>query len=486
MPSRNVRLLADAEHIRAALDAVRDQLRVPGEFPDEVRVEAERSAKAAQLPALDHTDIPFVTIDPPTSMDLDQALHLARAGDGYLVHYAIADVAAFVTPGGAVDVEAHQRGETFYGPDHRAPLHPVELSEGAASLLPDEVRPALVWELRLDSSGELTGANLRRAAVRSRAKLSYEKLQADLDSGAADEMLALLPVVGELRLERERARGGVSLPIPEQDVVTGDGGYRLEFRSPLPVEGWNAQISLLAGMAGADLMRQGGVGIYRTLPPAAEHDLKKLRRTARALHVPWPDDLPYAELIPTLDVAVPSHAAFLNAATVVFRGAGYVAFDGAVPDDAGHAAIADDYAHVTAPLRRLVDRYGLEICAAVSADEEVPAWVKEALPALPEAMADSGRRTGSYEAACVNLVEAAVLSGREGESFDGIVVEVDRKEPRGTVVVADPAVQGRVSGANLPLGEAVSVVLREASIERRAISFDYTAMSGANQSASRG
>lgn len=478
MPSRHLRLLADADRIRAALDALRTELEVPGDFPAEVIAGAERSAAAVVLPDHDLTEIPFVTIDPPTSMDLDQALHLERDGDGYRVRYAIADVAAFVEPGGPVDAEAHARGQTLYGPDQRTPLHPQELSEAAASLLPDQVRPALVWELRLDHAGELTSADLRRARVRSRAKLAYENVQRDIDAGTAGDMLALLPEVGKLRLDRERARGGVSLPIPEQDVVTSDGGFGLEYRSPLPVEGWNAQISLLAGMAAADLMRTAGIGVLRTLPAADERDLARLRRTARALRVDWPDSLTYAAFIPTLDPTRPNHAALLDAATVVFRGAGYLAFDGAAPEDGRHAAIADEYAHVTAPLRRLVDRYALEVCAAVSAGVEVPAWVREGLPGLPETMSQSDRRAGAYESACVNLVEAALMTGREGERFEGVVVEVHDKEPRGTVVVAEPAVQGRLDGAKLPLGEKVTVELREASLERRAVTFVLAAAGG--------
>jgi exoribonuclease R len=225
-------------------------------------------------------------------MDLDQAMHLSRDGEGFLVRYAIADVAAFVDPGGAIDAEAHRRGVTVYGPDRRAPLHPVELSEGAASLLPGEDRPALVWELRLDSSGQLTDTALGRALVRSREKLSYEDVQRDVAAGTAGDMLALLPEIGRLREELERARGGVSLPVPQQEIVVSDDGYGLEYRSPLPVEGWNAQLSLLTGMAGASLMREGRIGILRTLPPARRHDVERLRRTARALRIDWPANLP--------------------------------------------------------------------------------------------------------------------------------------------------------------------------------------------------
>ncbi|HEX6577176.1 MAG TPA: RNB domain-containing ribonuclease, partial [Jiangellaceae bacterium] len=231
MPSRQLRLrAADGERLRAGLDKIRAELEVPGEFPADVRAEASAAVSAACMPARDMTDVPFVTIDPAGSMDLDQALHLSRDGRGFLVRYAIADVASFVTPGGPIDVEAHRRGVTFYGPDRRAPLHPVELSESAASLLPDHERPALVWHLRLSSAGELDETMLFRARIRSRAMLSYESVQRDLDAGTAGDMLGLLPEIGHLRLDQERARGGVSMPVPEQEIVTrSDGGYGLEY-----------------------------------------------------------------------------------------------------------------------------------------------------------------------------------------------------------------------------------------------------------------
>ena len=100
-------------------------------------------------------------------MDLDQAVHLARTGDGYLVHYAIADVASFVAPGGALAAETWRRGSTLYSPDTNTPLHPVELSEGAASLLPGVRRPAVLWTIRLDARGEPTEVDVRRTVITS-------------------------------------------------------------------------------------------------------------------------------------------------------------------------------------------------------------------------------------------------------------------------------------------------------------------------------
>ena len=101
-------------------------------------------------------------------MDLDQAMFLERTPNGYIVHYAIADVAAFVLPSGRLDEETHRRGETLYFPDARVPLHPTVLSENAASLLPDQVRPAVLWRIDLNDATEITAVDVRRARVRSR------------------------------------------------------------------------------------------------------------------------------------------------------------------------------------------------------------------------------------------------------------------------------------------------------------------------------
>ena len=149
-------------------------------------------------------------------MDLDQALHIERHGKGYRVRYAIADVAAFVTPGGPMDVEAHARGQTLYAPDGNARLYPPQLSEGAGSLLPDETRPALVWTIELDATGEGIEVDVRRALVRSRAKLDYAGVQRALDDGTADEPLQLLREVGLLRQEREARRGGIACRSPSR------------------------------------------------------------------------------------------------------------------------------------------------------------------------------------------------------------------------------------------------------------------------------
>jgi exoribonuclease R len=462
-----------AESLRDGITKIQTELKVAPEFAPEVEETARRAAAAPRLPDLDRTDLPFVTIDPPASEDLDQALHLQREGSGYVVHYAIADLAAFIEPGDPVDVAANERGETLYGADSKIPLHPTVLSEGAASLLPDEVRPALLWTIHVDETGEGTDVHVERARVRSRAKLDYASVQRAIDDGSADETLQVLKELGELRLEREAARGGISLPLPEQEVDIEGDTWSLEFRSLIPAESWNAQISLLTGFAAASLMVYARVGLLRTLPPPDPRDVQRLHRTARALHLAWPAEQLYPDFIRALDPGKANQAAMVTACTRLLRGSGYVGFDGEVPADPVHSALASEYAHVTAPLRRLGDRYAGEICVALCAGTEVPGWVLEKLHVVPDTMRDSGRRAHQYEAAVLDLVEAGVLQHRVGETFEGVIVDLDDKDPkRGTVTVQDPAVEARVTGeASLPLGTDVQVTLAQADVASRAVSF---------------
>ena len=474
MPRRVVRVhRADGETLRRGIEEIQAELGVSPEFPPEVEAAAAEAARRPRLPDLDRTDIPFVTIDPDTARDLDQAMHLTRDGDGYLVRYAIADVAAFVSPGDPVDEEAHRRGETLYGADSKVPLHPKVLSEGAASLLPDEVRPALLWTIKVDRDGEGTDAFVERALVRSRAKLDYESVQKELDAGTADEMFLLLREVGELRKQREAARGGVSLPLPEQEIDIDGDDWSLSFRTMLPVEEWNAQISLLTGMAAADLMIYARVGLLRTLPPPDPRDVLRLHRTAKALDIEWPAEQLYPDFIRSLDPSLPHHAAMVLACTQLLRGSGYVGFNGAVPGQPEHSALASEYAHVTAPLRRLVDRYALEVCLALCAETEVPGWVLARLERLPATMQESGQRASRYERTILDLVEAAVLHKHVGETFPGVVVSVEEDATRGRVVIQEPAIEAAVSAPHdLPLGTDVRVRLAEADPESRTVRFE--------------
>jgi exoribonuclease R len=477
VPRRSIRLIAPADDLRGVFAAIREEIGIPEGFPPEVLEEADACARSPRLPEREVTDLPFVSLDPPEAMDLDQAFHLSRRRGGVRLHYAIADPAAFVRPGGAVDREAHARAETAYSPDGRAPLYPPILSEATASLLPEGPRPAIVWRVDVDDEGLPVDVHVERALVSSTAKLDYGGVQASLDGGDADPMLELLRALGSTLLEAERRRGGASLGLPTQEVVPVGGGYGLSFRSPLPVEGWNAQLSLLVGRVAADIMLEGQVGVLRTMPPPDPHDVERLRRVATGLGVHWPAEMTYPELLSHIDPGRSSaEAAFLQEAAVLFRAASYTAFDGKPPPDVQHAAIAAPYAHVTAPLRRLVDRYANEVCVSLAGGRDVPSWARDALPALPIEMALGRERTGRLDRTIVDAVEAAVLAPSVGQESDAVVVDL-WKRGRGEVALRDPAVIGPCDDVH-ELGQRVRVRLEEADVDRRTIRFARIPTSG--------
>jgi exoribonuclease R len=435
---------------------IRHEFKLPESFPDEVLEQAEQAA-ARRLTSdgrQDMRDLRFVTIDPPGSMDLDQAMLLERSDTGYLVRYAIADVSAFVTSGDAIDGEAWRRGQTIYCPDQRVPLYPPSLGEGAASLLPDQERPALVFAVELDGEGRQTSAHVDRAIVRSHARLAY---------GEAE--IPLLEQIGKLRMALARKRGAVTLNAPAQTVVIDPAapcGYRLELEKRRPDEDWNAEISLLAGMAAAGLMERRGFGLLRTMGGVDSYRIEQLRKAARGLGVDWPAGASYADFATSLDPSQPHQAALLEEARGVMGHAGYTFFDGRPPAGSEHAGIAARYAHTTAPLRRLADRYVLDLLAG--------AGDRDALSRLPEVMAESGARAGQVERAIIDDVETRLLEHRLGERFQAVALENDR---HGTVIrIAEPAVRARLHADPPPAaGDSLTVELVRADPVSHSLQF---------------
>ncbi|CAM3111857.1 RNB domain-containing ribonuclease [Tsukamurella hominis] len=450
--------------------SVRAEFELVEDFPAEVLAEARASADRFAEGREDRRDIEFVTIDPPGAKDLDQAVHIAAEGDGYLVHYAIADVGALVAPGGPLEAETRRRGQTMYLPDGSVPLHPRPLSEGAGSLLPEQDRAAALWEIHLDAAGEVTSATVRRALVRSRAQLDYAGVQADFDAGRVHPSIALLPEVGKLRAAWGRAHGAIDLRLPAQEAVEGGDGWTVRIEPRTDFDAHNAQISLLTGVCAADIMLRAGVGLLRTLPAAPEDAVADLRRTAAALGQDWPRDVPVGDFLAGLDVATPPGLAVMTDAARLLRGSGYAAFGTAAapepPADRGHAGVGAPYAHVTAPLRRLADRYATEVCMAACAGSPIPDWARGALDDVAETMIRTNTLANKVDRACIDLTEAVILAGRVGEEFSAVTMRADQ------VLLDEPAVIAPCTGGP-PEGRRVTVRLETADVASRKVSFAY-------------
>lgn len=444
------------------LSAIRARFQVPEGFPPPVLTAAAAAAARAPTEHADRTAWPFVTLDPAGATDLDQAFHIEAAGADILLHYAIADVAWFVQDGDPVDREAWARGTTLYLPDGKANLYPPVLSEGAASLLPDGPRPAVVFTVRIapDGTARLDGAE--RALVRSRARLAYDSMR--------DEDLPPLFAEVARRVGAAEARRGASrVDPPEQEVQSlGNGGFALAFRPLALAERRNAALSLATNMAVAQALYAHGTGLFRVMAGPDERAIARLRRSAAALGLDWLDTLPFEAFERTLDPANPRQAAFMLAIRRAGNGAGYAPFRaGEVP---WHAAIAGTYAHATAPLRRLADRYVIRAALAVANGLPVPQDLASAFERLPDVMARAGTLSGRIERAVIDLAETVMLHTRVGETFAAVVTDTEGDSARIQLVELPVIARTRAPGA--APGQHLSLMLTAADPDNGRLTFE--------------
>ncbi|WP_420137673.1 RNB domain-containing ribonuclease [Sphingomonas sp.] len=455
-------LLDPTNALARGLTAIRTQYKVPAAFPAEVLAAADRAARRTPTAHVDRTDAPFVTLDPASSTDLDQAFAIERSGNDLLLHYAIADIAWFVADGDVIDVEAWARGTTLYLPDGKAPLYPPVLSQGAASLLPDGPRPAIIFTIRVAPDGAVILARAERAVIRSRAKLAYDTVQ---DSDLPPDFIDL-----SNRIQgAEDRRGASRVDPPEQEVsATSDGDYQLLFRPRLLSEDRNAALSLATNLAIADAMEAHHTGLFRVMAAPDERAVRRLRFTARAFGLAWPKDETLDHYQRTLDGTDAKQAAFMLAIRRAGMGASYAPYqDGVTP---WHAAMAATYAHATAPLRRLADRYVVQAALAIANGQPVPEVVTQAFPKLPPVMARADALGGQIDRAVIDLAEAVMLQNCVGESFPAIVTDVDDRGAR--IQLRDEPVVARVATNDVAPGDAIQVRLTAADPAQRTISFE--------------
>lgn len=463
-----MKALRDPQNLLSeGLAAIRAQFRVPDDLPPDVLAAGEKAAARKPNEHADWTDRHFVTLDPASSTDLDQAFTIERAGTDLLLHYAIADVAWFVRDGDPLDVEAWKRGTTTYLPDGKANLYPPALSEKAASLLPANgtpggPRPAVVLTTRVAPDGSVKLEGVVRALIESRAKLAYETVREDKLPAGFAELAARIEAA-------EERRGAGRVDPPEQEVTRDPAGhFTLRYRPQLPAEERNAALSLATNLAVADALLAARTGLFRVMPEPDAGAEPRLRRTAEAFHLAWPEAMPLAQFEKQLRPMVAPEAAFMMAIRRAGRGASYVPYrEGEMP---WHAAMAATYAHCTAPLRRLADRYVLQAVLAIAQGQPVPAEVAAAFERLPKAMAQAESRDGQIERAVIDLAEVALLANHEGEQFRAVVTDLGDSGAR--IQLTDLPIVARTTAHGVIPGAAIRVRLRAADPLRRHLDFE--------------
>ena len=461
-----MRIRADlADELVEGLRGIRRQFKVPTEFSADVLSAADDAAKRAPTQHVDRTDWPFVTLDPATSTDLDQAFHIETTGDDVLLHYAIADVAWFVDIGGLLDQEAWERGTTQYLPDGKAGLYPPVLAEGAASLLPDGPRPAIVFHVRVAGDGQSKLDGVERSVIRSKAKLAYETVQPDQLPDAFAEL-------GRRIALAEDARGAARIEVLEQEMhATGHGGYDLSFRPRLQSEDDNAAMSLATNLAIADLLFAAGTGLFRIMPEPDARAEQRLRHTAKALGIDWQAETSLVEFERSLDGKSAKPAALLMAIRRAGGGASYVPFSAG--QHPWHSAMAATYAHGTAPLRRLADRYVVMGALAIANGQPLPDEIAAAFPKLPIVMGRADDMAGQIERAVIDLAEVALLSSQTQRTFTAVVTDVDDRGAR--IQLCDLPVVSRVDAHHVEPGDDLRVRVVSTDIPGRSAKLERVA-----------
>jgi exoribonuclease R len=314
--------------------------------------------------------------------------------------------------------------------------------------------------VRIDADGESLLDGAERAVIHSRRKLAYE----DVD------MTTLPPAFTELArriVAAEERREAPRVEFPEQVLELTDAGWQLRFDARLESEDRNAGMSLATNLAVADALFAARTGLFRVMPDVPDSAIRRLRHTAKAFELDWPDDMSLARFQRSLPAGDQRSAAFLLAVRRAAGGASYRPYDESVKP--WHAAMAATYAHATAPLRRLADRYVVEAALAVANGDAVPAHVEAAFTALPRVMARSDERGNRVDNAVNNLAEAVLLAGRIGELFDAVIVDEDNHGP--VMQIADPAILARVHAARVTPGDEIRVRLVAADVRSRTIEF---------------
>ena len=490
--ARTGRLLLPDDTIadfREGFARLRADFDVPGEHSNEVNDAAEVAASrpfdvvvpGAGTPNrwqhVDRTDIEFLTLDPASSTDLDQAFAVSLSGDDVILHYAIADVGWFVRHGDVIDREAWKRGSTIYLPDGRSGLHPERIAEDAGSLLPGSPKPAIMFTVRVAADGGVSLDGAERSMIRNRVKLAYATVTpADLPD-AFPELSRRIEIA-------EQSRGADRIQWPEQEVVRADGGFTLRFRPRNPAENQNAAMSLATNMAIADALWEAKTGLFRTMPPVDERHVGRLRYTARAFGLDWPKGMSLGAFEHSLPNDDPKTSAFQLAVRRASGGASYTPYghfeveggpkDGGIKDGRPwHAALAATYVHATAPLRRLADRYVIEATLAVANGREVPDEIASGFAELPQAMRRGTTLANRVDRAAIDLAEAILLQGHEGEVFEAVVTDEDDRGIR--IQVCDPAVVTRTVARRVDPGDDIKVKLISVDVAERKIEFERVA-----------
>ncbi len=482
---------------------------IPTGFPEAAEIEAEAAREPVLVGREDLRALPLITIDPPDARDHDDAVFAEPDSDpanpgGWIVWVAIADVAAYVRPGSALDRTAREKGNSVYFPDRVEPMLPERLSAGLCSLRAGENRACIAVRMVFDASGRKTGHRFVRGLMRSAAKLSYEQAQAAIEGSPDDVTGPLLePVLKPLYavydrlLAARRARSPLAIESPERRIVMDPEGRitAIRRRAVLPAHQLIEEMMIQANVSAAQTLEARRTPlIYRVHDTPSQEKVHALADFLATLGLPWSKgEAPRTDRLNRLleETRESANAAIIN--EVVLRSQMQAIYD---TDNIGHFGLnLDRYAHFTSPIRRYADlivHRGLIRALGLGEDGLTDRDIAQ-LKGTAEMITAAERRAMAAERDAIDRYVAAFLADRVGATFTGrisgvtrfgLFIRLDETGADGLIPISRlggeffihdetaHALVGERSGAHWPLGLPVEVRLVEATPVTGGLLFD--------------
>jgi ribonuclease R len=415
---------------------------IPNVFRAETLAEAERAVPSSLAHREDWRDLPLVTIDPPDAKDHDDAVFAAPDPDpgnkgGHILVIAIADVAAYVPPGSALDREALERGNSVYFPDRVVPMLPERISNDLCSLKPHVDRPALAIRMVIATDGRKLSHRVHRIMMRSVAKLHYAQAQAAFDGRPdaetkalqAEVLAPLFAAYESLKTARDH-RAPLDLDLPERKLLLKPDGTIDRVIVPPRLEAHRLieEFMILANVAAAETLENARQAlIYRAHD---EPSLEKLNALAEFLAS---IDIKLAKgqvLTPhqfngiLVRVKGTEHEHLVN--EVVLRTQAQAEY---VTENYGHFGLhLRSYAHFTSPIRRYADLivHRALIRALHFGPDGLPNMANDELAEVAARISAAERRAMAAERETVERLIASHLSEQVGATFQGRISGVTR------------------------------------------------------------
>ncbi len=416
---------------------------IPNEFPKAVIDEAEAAKPVTLAGREDWRELPLITIDPADAKDHDDAVHAAPDPDpnnagGYVLTVAIADVAAYVRPGSAMDREAQERGNSVYFPDRVVPMLPERISNNLCSLRPREDRPALAVRMVVGPDGRKIRHSFHRIMMRSAEKLSYQQAQAAIDGRPDDVTKPILATIlkplwaGYALVKRARdIREPLYLDLPERKIVLKDDGTvdRVFVPERLEAHKLIEEFMILANVAAAESLEKAQSDlIYRVHDEPSLEKMRSLSEVLASIGLKMPTQ---GALKPELfnrilrSVEGSEHQLFIN--EVVLRSQSQAEYSA---ENYGHFGLnLKRYAHFTSPIRRYADlivHRALITGLKLGKDGLPPDTTRAELIEISAKISAAERRAMAAERETIDRLIAHFLADRIGATFDGQISGVTK------------------------------------------------------------